>query len=413
MKRTVVVTGMGTVNPLGSTVAEFWEATKRADNGIGPLTRFDTSLFPCRIAGQVKEFDASSVVDRKELRRMDPFTVYAVYAAAEALKDSGILGHVDPTRIGCVVGNGIGGFKSLGDNFAKLTERGPKGIHPLFIPMIITNIAPASIAIQFDLRGPNFAIATACASGTDAIGNALRWVQDGVVDAMVTGGTEAPLVPLGLGGFCSIQAVTTKHNDDPAHASRPFDRDRSGFVMGEGAGILVVEELEHAKRRGARIHGVVAGYGATCDANHLTAPHPEGVGAMAAMRAALASAEMKPEEVDYVNAHGTSTELNDRVETMAIQKVFGEHAKRLKVSSTKSMTGHLLGAAGGVEAIASIIALREQYYPPTRNWENREDGMELDYVPGTGVSGPMRAAISNSLGFGGHNGVLAFRRYVG
>lgn len=412
MKRTVVVTGMGTVNPLGNSVAEFWQAMKEAKNGIGPITRFDASPFPCRIAGQVKEFDAGAVVDRKELRRMDPFTVYAVYAAAEAIKDSKILGNVDPSRIGCVIGNGIGGFKSLGENFAKLFDKGPKGIHPLFIPMIITNIAPASIAIQFNLKGPNFAMATACASGTDAIGNAFRWVQDGVVDAMVTGGTEAPLVPIGLGGFCSIQAVTVKHNEDPTHASRPFDRDRSGFVMGEGAGVLVLEDLEHAKRRGATIYGVVSGYGATCDANHLTAPHPQGEGAIAAIRAALTSAGMQPEDVDYVNAHGTSTELNDRVETLAIKTVFGEHARRLRVSSTKSMTGHLLGAAGGIEAIASILALREQYYPPTRNWECAEEGMDLDYVPGAGVSAPMRTAISNSLGFGGHNGVLAFRRYV-
>jgi 3-oxoacyl-[acyl-carrier-protein] synthase II len=413
MKRTVVVTGMGTVNPLGNTVAEYWQATREGRNGIGPITRFDAGPFPCRIAGEVKDLDAEAVIERRELRRMDPFTAYAVYAAAEALEDSGILGNVDPARIGCVVGNGIGGFKGLGDNFAKLFDRGPKGIHPLFIPMIITNIAPASIAIRFDLRGPNFDMTTACASGTDAIGNAMRWVQDGTVDAMVTGGTEAPLVPIGLGGFCAIQAVTTRHNEDPEHASRPFDRDRSGFVMGEGAGILVIEELEHAKARGARIHGVVTGYGATCDANHLTAPHPEGTGAKAAMRAALASADVRPEDVDYVNAHGTSTELNDRVETLAIKEVFGEHAKRLRVSSTKSMIGHLFGAAGGVEAITSILALREQYYPPTRNWENPEDGMDLDYVPSIGAPGTMRVAISNSFGFGGHNAVLVFRRYVG
>ena len=411
MERRVVITGMGAVSPLGNSVAEFWAGTRAGANGIGEFTRIDSSDFTCRVAGQLKGFDPQSVIEKRELRRMDGFTVYAVYAAQEAVDDSGILGTVDPHRIGSVIGNGIGGFQTLQDNFTKLAERGPKGVHPLFIPTVISNIAPASIAIRFGVKGPNYSVATACASGTDALGGALRWIRSGEVDAMISGGTEAPLTALGLGGFCSIQAVSTGYNDTPDRASRPFDKDRDGFVMGEGAGVLVLEELEHARKRGARIYAEVAGYGATCDANHLTAPHPEGEGAIAAMRNALTSANLQPEDVDYVNAHGTSTEWNDKIETASIKAVFGEHAHNLRVSSTKSMTGHLLGAAGGIESIATAMALDEGFFPPTRNHDEPGEGMDLDYVANEGVEGEIRAAISNSLGFGGHNGVLAFRRY--
>ncbi len=411
MDHRVVITGMGTVNPLGNSVAAYWDALRAGVNGIGPFTRIDSSSFACRVAGQVKDFDPQAVIEKRELRRMDGFTAYAVYAAQEAVDDSGILGAVNPQRIGTIIGNGIGGFQTLQDNFTKLAERGAKGVHPLFIPSVISNIAPASIAIRFALKGPNFSVATACASGTDAIGNAYRWIRSGDVDAMVTGGTEAPLTALGLGGFCSIQAVSTGYNDTPERASRPFDKGRDGFVMAEGAGIVVLEEMEHARKRGATIYAEIAGYGATCDANHLTAPHPEGEGAIGAMRAAIASANLHPEDVDYVNAHGTSTQMNDKVETMAIKEVFGAHASRIKVSSTKSMTGLLLGAAGGVEVIATALAVREQIFPPTRNLDVPDEGMDLDYVPHKAVSGEIRAAISNSLGFGGHNGVLTIRRY--
>jgi 3-oxoacyl-[acyl-carrier-protein] synthase II len=412
MVKRVVITGLGTVNPLGNNVKDYWERVKACENGITRITRFDPSEHPSQVAGEVKDFNPGDFFDAKEARRMDRFTVYAVAAAIQAYGDTGLKnGDIDPDRIGIVLGNGIGGIEVLGQNFQKYFERGIKAVHPLLAPMMIINIAPGNIAIKLNLQGPCHAVVTACASGTDAIGEALSWVRRGRADMMLAGGTEAALTPLGLASFTVIQAVSTKYNDKPEKASRPFDAGRDGFVMSEGSGIIVLEELEHAKKRGAKIYAELLGYGATCDANHLTAPHPQGVGAVRAMRRALADGGLTIEDIDYVNAHGTSTPANDPVESKAIREVFGERAGKIKVSSTKSMVGHLLGAAGGVEAIVTALALKEQFYPPTRNYENPDPECDLDFIPNKGFSGPMRAAISNSFGFGGHNGVLAFTRY--
>jgi len=412
MVKRVVITGLGTVNPLGNNVKDYWERVKACENGITRITRFDPSEHPSQVAGEVKDFNPGDFFDAKEARRMDRFTVYAVAAAIQAYEDTGLKnGDIDPDQIGIVLGNGIGGIEVLGDNFKKFFDRGVKAVHPLLAPMMITNIAPANIAIKLNLQGPCHAVVTACASGTDAIGEALSWVRRGRADMMLAGGTEAALTPLGLASFTAIQAVSTRYNDTPEKASRPFDAGRDGFVMSEGSGIVVLEELEHAKKRGAKIYAELLGYGATCDANHLTAPHPEGVGAVRAMRRALADGGLTIEDIDYINAHGTSTPVNDPVESKAIREVFGEQADKLKVSSTKSMVGHLLGAAGGVEAIVIAKALQEQFYPPTRNYENPDPDCDLDYIPNKGFSGPMRTAMSNSFGFGGHNGVLVFKRY--
>ena len=412
MVKRVVITGLGTVNPLGNNVKDYWERVKACENGITRITRFDPSEHPSQVAGEVKDFNPGDFFDAKEARRMDRFTVYAVAAAIQAHEDAGLKnGDIDPDQIGIVLGNGIGGIEVLGDNFKKFFDRGVKAVHPLLAPMMITNIAPANVAIKLNLQGPCHAVVTACASGTDAIGEALSWVRRGRADMMLAGGTEAALTPLGLASFTAIQAVSTKYNDKPEKASRPFDAGRDGFIMSEGSGIVVLEELEHAKKRRAKIYAELLGYGATCDANHLTAPHPQGVGAIRAMRRALVDGGLTIEDIDYVNAHGTSTPANDPVESKAIREVFGERADKIKVSSTKSMVGHLLGAAGGVEAIVTALALKEQFYPPTRNYENPDPECDLDFIPNKGVSGPMRAAISNSLGFGGHNGVLVFKRY--
>ena len=412
MARRVVVTGMGTVNPLGNNVKDFWAAVKAGENGIGALSRFDTAQYPARIAGEVKNFAADKILGAKDARRMDRFTQYAMVAAIEAMADAGLaVGSMDPERVGVILGNGIGGIETLEAAFGKIRDKGPQFIHPLTVPMMISNEAPGNIAIRFQAQGPCFCVVTACASSNDALGDAYRLIREGTVDVMIAGGTEAPITPLGLAGFCQLQAVSTR-NDAPEKASRPFDKNRDGFVIAEGAGIVVLEDLEHAKKRGARIFAEMAGYGASCDANHLTAPHPEGRGAAQAMRSAVASADMIISDIDYINAHGTSTPINDPVETKAIKAVFGEHAKKLKVSSTKSMTGHLLGAAGGIEAIVTILAIVEQFFPPTRNLEEPDPQCDLDYVPGKGHAGRIRAAISNGLGFGGHNSVVLFKEYT-
>ena len=413
MDRRVVVTGMGTVNSLANNVKDYWRRVKDGENGITRITRFDPSQHSSQVAGEVKDFNVGDFFDAKDARRMDRFTIYAMAAGIQAHQDAGLAdADLDPDRAGIVLGNGIGGIEVLGEAFKKMTERGPKAIHPLLAPMMIINEAPGNVAIKLNLQGPCHAVVTACASATDAIGEAMRWIKEGKADVMLGGGTEAALTPLGLASFTVLQAVSTHYNDQPDKASRPFDKGRDGFVMAEGAGVLVLEELEFAKRRGAHIYAELAGYGATCDANHLTAPHPEGDGAIRAMRRAIKDAGLKPEDIDYINAHGTSTPINDPVEVKAVKVVFGEHAYKLKMSSTKSMVGHLLGAAGGVEAIATILGIQEQIFPPTRNLDDPDPECDLDLVPGKAVPGQIRAAISNSFGFGGHNGVVVFKRYA-
>ena len=413
MERRVVITGLGTVNCLANNVKDYWQRVKDGENGITRITRFDPSQHTSQVAGEVRDFNPGDFFDAKDARRMDRFTVYAMAAGVQAWQDAGIKeGDVDPDKAGIVLGNGIGGIEVLGDAFKKMAERGPKAIHPLLAPMMIINEAPGNLAIKLNLQGPCHAVVTACASGTDAIGEALRWIKEGKADLMLSGGTEAALTPLGLASFTVLQAVSTHYNDQPEKASRPFDKGRDGFIMAEGAGVLVLEELEHAKRRGAHIYAEVAGYGATCDATHLTAPHPEGDGAIRAMRRAIRDAGLEPEDIDYINAHGTSTPINDPVECKAVKVVFGEHTGKLKMSSTKSMVGHLLGAAGGVEAIVTVLALQDQIFPPTRNLEEPdEECAGMDLVPGKAVPGQIRAAISNSFGFGGRNGVVVLKRW--
>ncbi|MDX9915615.1 MAG: beta-ketoacyl-ACP synthase II, partial [Sphaerochaeta sp.] len=384
----VVVTGMGTVNPLGHSIEEFWRNIKAGVSGIGPITKFDASEYPAKIAGEVKEFDPSDLLDRKQLRGMADFTKYAAHAAAQAYHQAGLSPEtVDPYRSGVYIGNGIGGFEIVEENLAKLFERGVQGVAPLTIPKLIANEAAGNIAIQFGIKGPAHTTVTACASGTDAIGEAFSAIRFGLVDLAVTGGTEAAITRLAIAGFCRLQALSTKYNDTPHRASRPFDASRDGFVMGEGAGILILESLTHAKARGATILGEVVGYSMTCDAFHLTAPDPDGDGAARAMAAAVKMAGIEVESVDYINAHGTSTPVNDPMETKAIKRVFGEHAYRLKVSSTKSMTSHLIGAAGAVEAIVCLLAIRDQFYPPTINLEEADSECDLNYVPTVGLSG--------------------------
>ncbi len=408
----VVVTGMGTVNPLGHSIEEFWQNIKAGKSGIGPITKFDTTDYPAKIAGEVKDFDPSDLLDRKQLRGMADFTKYAAHAAAQAYKQAGLFSDtLDPYRSGVYIGNGIGGFEIVEENMAKLFDRGPQGVAPLTIPKLIANEAAGNIAIQFGIKGPAHTTVTACASGTDAIGEAFNAIRFGMVDCAVTGGTEAAITQLAIAGFCRLQALSTKYNDTPQKASRPFDKDRDGFVMGEGAGMLILESLTHAKKRGATILGEVVGYSMTCDAYHLTAPDPEGEGAARAMAATLSMANIEPSQVGYINAHGTSTPVNDPMETRAIKEVFGEHAYTLKVSSTKSMTSHLIGAAGAVEAIICLLAMRDSFVPPTQNLDEADKACDLNYVPKVGIEANIEYAMSNSLGFGGHNGVLLFKAY--
>jgi 3-oxoacyl-[acyl-carrier-protein] synthase II len=394
MERRVVITGMGTVNPLGNSVEEFWKNTQACENGIDKITKFNVDSYPARIAGHIKNLDPTKRgLDKKDVRRNDPFSLYALYASVEAMEDAAFKdGELNPERTGVILGNGIGGIETLEGDIIKGHEKGFMAVQPLLVPKMISNIGPGVVAIRFNAQGPCYTVTTACASGTDAIGNAMHWIKYGYTDVMITGGTEAPITQTALGGFCVLQALSTKYNDTPDKASRQFDKNRDGFVMGEGAGILILEELEHAKKRGAKIYAELAGYGISCDANHLTAPHPEGRGGIQAMRMAVETAGLKLTDIDYINAHGTSTPINDPTETKAIKGLFGEHAKKLKVSSTKSMVGHLLGGAGGVEAIATALAVKHQYFPATKN-------------------GTIRAALSNSLGFGGHNGIICIKKY--
>lgn len=408
----VVVTGMGTVNPLGTSITQFWDNIKAGVSGVGPITKFDTADYPAKIAGEVRDFDPSDLLDRKETRGMADFTKFAVHASVQAMQQAGLdKGGYDPYRSGVYLGNGIGGFEVVEENMAKLFERGPHAVAPLTIPKLISNEAAGNIAIHYNFKGPCHTTVTACASGTDAIGDAFNAIRFGQVDVALTGGTEAAITKLSVAGFCRLQALATKYNDTPQIASRPFDKERDGFVMGEGAGMLVLESLSHAKARGAVILGEIAGYSMTCDAFHLTAPNPDGEGAARAMKAAVEMAGAKLEEVDYINAHGTSTAANDSMETKAIKSTFGSHAYNLKVSSTKSMTSHLIAAAGAVEAIVCLLAIRDQYFPCTLNLTNPDNECDLDYVPNQGREGTIRYAMSNSLGFGGHNGVLVFKAF--
>ncbi|MDM7913863.1 MAG: beta-ketoacyl-ACP synthase II [Candidatus Eisenbacteria bacterium] len=411
MPHRVVITGMGVVSPVGSSVATFWNSLLEGRGGIGPITRFDTSGHDVRFAGQVRDFQPADYMEAKEIKRTDPFVQYALGAARQAFDQSGlVLDSLDPQRFGALVGSGIGGIATLEAQYSTLLQRGPSRVSPFFVPMMIIDMASGQISMQYGAKASNYATVSACASGAHAIGEAYRLLRIGEVDVMLTGGSEAPITPLALAGFSNMKALSTR-NDAPELASRPFDRDRDGFVMAEGAGILVLETIEHARARGAKILAEMVGYGSTADAYHITQPAPGGEGAARAMQLALESAGLSPGEVDYINAHGTSTPLNDKYETMAIRAVFGADASKLAVSSTKSMTGHLLGAAGAVEAIASVLALDTGIIPPTINYENPDPECDLDYVPNQARKKPLHVALSNSLGFGGHNVSLAFRRY--
>lgn len=409
MERRVVVTGMGCVTPLGNDVAETWCAIKQGKSGIGPITRFDTTHFTSKIAGEAKNFNPLSAMSPKEARRMDRFQQMAVASAAQALQHGGYeITPENADRVGVVVGSGIGGIETLSNQFKVLFERGPNRISPFLIPMMIVDLAPGMISILLGAKGPNFSTVSACATGAHAIGEAADVIRRDQADVMLAGGAEAGIIEIGVAGFCSMRALST-HNDEPTRASRPFDARRDGFVMSEGAGVLLLEDLDHARARGAPILAEVVGYGSTADASHMTDPAPGGEGAARAMKMALESAGMQPRDIQYLNAHGTSTVAGDRAETAAIKHVFGEAARCLAVSSTKSMTGHLLGAAGGVEAIITIQAMRDSFVPPTINYEVPDPECDLDYVPNEGRHMSIDAAMSNSFGFGGHNACLIFR----
>ena len=410
MKRRVVVTGMGAVTPIGNNVAEFWQGIQEGKVGIGPITKFDTSDYRVKIAAQVKGFEPKEYMDFKAAKRMEPFSQYAVAAAKEALAQSGLdLAAEDPYRVGVIIGSGIGGLASMEREHAKLLEKGPSRVNPLLVPMMITNMAAGNVAIQLGCKGKCSNVVTACATGTHSIGDAFRAIQCGDVDVMFAGGTESSITPVGVAGFTSLTALT--ECNDPQRASIPFDKNRSGFVMGEGAGVVLLEELEHARARGAHILAEVAGYGATCDAYHITSPAEDGSGAARAMTLAMEEAGVLPEDVDYINAHGTSTHHNDLFETRAIKLAFGEAAGRLKINSTKSMIGHLLGAAGGVEFIVCVKSVEEGFIHQTVGTKERDEECDLDYVLGEPVRQRVRCGLSNSLGFGGHNGTLLVKEY--
>jgi 3-oxoacyl-[acyl-carrier-protein] synthase II len=394
-------------------VDEFWSALVQGRSGIGPITKFDTADYPTRIAGEVRNFDALNFVDKKDARRLDPYLQYAVAASALAVQDAALdTSKVEGSRFGVLIGSGIGGITTLLESHRNLLEKGPDRVSPFFIPMLIINMASGLVSMRFGAKGPNSSVVTACATGNHAIGDSFEILQRGDADVMIAGGSEAIIIPLTIAGFCSMKAMSTR-NEEPTKAMRPFDATRDGFVCGEGAGIVVLETLEHAQARDARIYAEIVGYGMTGDAHHMTAPDPEGDGAARAMAMAVRDAGLEPSAVGYINAHGTSTPYNDKFETLAIKRVFGEHARRLAVSSTKSMTGHLLGAAGGIEAIATVLALYHGVLPPTINYETPDPDCDLDYVPNQARKQNVEVAISNAFGFGGTNATLAFRAYLG
>ena len=411
-KRRVVITGMGVMAPTGVGCQAFWEATKSGISGIGSIELFDTSDFSVKLGAEVKKFNPMDYMDKKESRRMDRFSQLAMAAASLAVEDAGIdFSTLDATKIGVLVGSGIGGLGTLETEVLRLKEKGPSRVAPLLVPMMIPNMASGNIAIRYGLKGMCTCAVTACATGTNSIGDAYRLVRDGYADVMVCGGAEAPITPLSLAGFSTLGAMTER--TDPTRASIPFDKERDGFVVGEGAGVLIIEALEHAEKRNACIRGEIKGYGSTCDAYHMTAPSPTGDGATECMRLAFADQGVNPCEVDYINAHGTSTPPNDKVETMAIKNLLGEKAYKIAVSSTKSMTGHMLGAAGAAEAVICVMAVREGFVPPTIGYRVPDEECDLDYVPNVGRKTEVRYALSNSFGFGGHNASLLFGKFEG
>jgi len=408
--RRVVITGVGAVSPLGTGNAANWDALVKGQSGIGLITRFDASDLPVRIAGEVSGFNAEDFIEKKEIKKMDLFIQYAMAAAHFAMADSGlVINEENAERVGVLVGSGLGGLPTIEKYHLALQEGGYKKISPFFIPMLIINLAPGHISIKYGAKGPNISSVSACATSTHSIGDAYHIIKRGDADAMIAGGTESVITPLGIGGFAAMKALSDR-NDDPTAASRPFDKNRDGFVMGEGAGIVILEEYEAAKARGAKIYAEVVGYGMTGDAYHLTSPAPDGEGGARCMRMALKNAGVAPEQVSYINAHGTSTPIGDLYETMGIKSVFGDHAKRLMVSSTKSMTGHLLGAAGGIEAVYTLMAMDKGVVPPTINYTDSDPECDLDYVPNTAREAKLEYALSNNFGFGGTNATLLFKK---
>ena len=411
MKKRVVITGLGAITPVGNTADAFWKALLAGQSGIGKITRFDASDYDAQIAGEVKDFDPTAFIDKKEARRMDRFTQFAIAAAKMASEDAGLdLAAEDLQRVGTVIGTGIGGIDTLNDQYKVLFDKGPNRISPFFVPMMIANMAAGQVSIAMGLQGPCSCVITACATGTNSIGDAFRIIQRGDADVMLAGGTEAAVSPAAMAGFCAMKAMST-YNEEPEKASRPFDKKRDGFVMGEGAGVVVLESLEHALARGATIYAEVGGYGTNADAYHITAPAPEGVQAAKCMELAIKDAGLQTVDVNYINAHGTSTPLNDKNETLAIKSLFGEHASKLAISSIKSMTGHLLGASGGIEFIASVLTVLNDMIPPTINYDDPDPELDLDYVPNTARKQVVNVAMSNSFGFGGHNATLLVKKY--
>jgi 3-oxoacyl-[acyl-carrier-protein] synthase II len=409
--RRVVITGMGLITPTGKNKDENWENIRNGRSGIGKITRFDASHHPSQIAGEVKDYDANQYFDRKDLRKYDPFIQFALIAADEAVKDSGLdLNALDRERAGVYIGSGIGGIQTIETYKEVLMQKGPDRISPFFLPACIANLAAGQVSIKFAFKGPNMANCTACATGTHAIGDSMRIIQRGEADIMIAGGAEYPITPLGVAGFTAMRALSTR-NDQPEKASRPFDKERDGFVIAEGSAVLLLESLEHAHARGARIYAEIIGYGFTSDAFHMTAPDPEADGAYRAMKLAVADARLRPEDIAYINAHGTSTELNDKLETLAIKRLFGEHARKLAISSTKSMTGHMLGATGSAEAAFTTMAIVNSFVPPTINHESPDPDCDLNYTPNQGLSLDIPFALSNSFGFGGTNASLLLKKF--
>jgi 3-oxoacyl-[acyl-carrier-protein] synthase II len=409
-KRRVVVTGVGALTPLGNDVETTWKNLIEGKSGIGPMTRVNADEYPAKVAGELKDFDPETIMDRKSARKMDRFTQYAVAAALMAVEDAKLtINEENADRIGVWIGSGIGGMETFEKQYEIFLEKGYKRVSPFFVPMLIPDMATGQVSITLGAKGFNSCTVTACATGTNSIGDAFKVIQRGDADAMVTGGAEAPITKMSVAGFCANTALST--NPDPLKASRPFDKNRDGFIIAEGAGIIVLEELEHALARGATIYGEIIGYGSTGDAYHITAPAPGGEGGARSMRMALKDSGLKLEDIGYINAHGTSTEYNDKFETAAVKEVFGEQAYKLAMSSTKSMTGHLLGAAGGIEAIFSLLAMRDSILPPTINYETPDPDCDLDYVPNTARKKDLKAVMSNSLGFGGHNATIIFKKY--